>query len=187
MAGFDDINQSIAALFPFDHCWSHDGRGQWFSGVLEFRAAAAGSLAIGPRIALDRAEKEHALINIVIALVIVGVVLYLINRYIPMASSIKSILNVVVVVAVGYGFCKLWDCGATSAASESDIKFDEAITTCCPRPSSASEPRRYERRWRCGSYSGGFLVGRAYNRYGRNCRSGCSLDAGMRLAQMDPD
>jgi hypothetical protein len=41
------------------------------------------------------------LINIVIALVIVGVVLYLINRYIPMASSIKSILNVVVVVAVG--------------------------------------------------------------------------------------
>jgi predicted membrane protein len=41
------------------------------------------------------------LINIVIALVIVGVVLYLINRYIPMASSIKSILDVVVVVAVG--------------------------------------------------------------------------------------
>ena len=40
------------------------------------------------------------LINLVVALVIVGVVLYLINRYIPMASSIKSILNVVVVVAV---------------------------------------------------------------------------------------
>jgi len=28
-------------------------------------------------------------------------VLYMINRYIPMASSIKTILNVVVVVAVG--------------------------------------------------------------------------------------
>jgi hypothetical protein len=41
------------------------------------------------------------LINLVIALVIVGVALYLINRYIPMASSIKSILNVVVVVVVG--------------------------------------------------------------------------------------
>jgi predicted membrane protein len=40
------------------------------------------------------------LINIVIALIVVGVALYLINRYIPMASSIKSILNVVVVVAV---------------------------------------------------------------------------------------
>jgi thiol:disulfide interchange protein len=44
--------------------------------------------------------KNMPLINIVIALVIVGVALYLINRYIPMASSIKSILNVVVVVAV---------------------------------------------------------------------------------------
>ncbi len=41
------------------------------------------------------------LINLVIALIVVGIVLYLINRYIPMASSIKTILNVVVVVAVG--------------------------------------------------------------------------------------
>jgi hypothetical protein len=41
------------------------------------------------------------LINLVIALIIVGMALWLINRYIPMASSIKTILNVVVVVAVG--------------------------------------------------------------------------------------
>ena len=40
------------------------------------------------------------LINIVVVLVVVGVALYLINRYIPMASAIKSILNVVVVVGV---------------------------------------------------------------------------------------
>jgi len=40
------------------------------------------------------------LVNLVIVLIIVGVGLYLINRYIPMASSIKSILNIVVVVAV---------------------------------------------------------------------------------------
>lgn len=40
------------------------------------------------------------LLNIVVLLVLVGVALYLINRYIPMASSIKTILNVVVVVAV---------------------------------------------------------------------------------------
>ena len=40
------------------------------------------------------------LISIVIALIVVGMGLYLINRFIPMASSIKSILNVVVVVAV---------------------------------------------------------------------------------------
>jgi len=40
------------------------------------------------------------LVNIVIMLIVVGAVLSLINRYIPMASSIKSILNVVVVVVV---------------------------------------------------------------------------------------
>jgi len=40
------------------------------------------------------------LVNLVIALIIVGVALYMINRYIPMASSIKTILNVVVVVCV---------------------------------------------------------------------------------------
>jgi hypothetical protein len=40
------------------------------------------------------------LVNIVIALIIVGMALWLINRYIPMASGIKAILNVVVVVGV---------------------------------------------------------------------------------------
>lgn len=40
------------------------------------------------------------LLNVVVVLIIVGVALYLINRYIPMASSIKTILNVVVVVVV---------------------------------------------------------------------------------------
>jgi hypothetical protein len=40
------------------------------------------------------------LLNIIIVLVIVGVTLHLINRYLPMASSIKSILNVVVVILV---------------------------------------------------------------------------------------
>lgn len=40
------------------------------------------------------------LLNLVIVLIVVGVGLYLINRYIPMASSIKTILNVVVVVCV---------------------------------------------------------------------------------------
>ena len=40
------------------------------------------------------------LLNIVIVLIVIGVLLHLVNRYIPMASSIKSILNVVVVVCV---------------------------------------------------------------------------------------
>jgi hypothetical protein len=46
-------------------------------------------------------HKNMPLINLVIALIIVGMGLWLINRFIPMASSIKTILNVVVVVAVG--------------------------------------------------------------------------------------
>jgi hypothetical protein len=41
------------------------------------------------------------LIDLVVALVVVGLVLWLINNFIPMASSIKTILNVVVVVVVG--------------------------------------------------------------------------------------
>ena len=40
------------------------------------------------------------LLNLVVVLVIVGVILYLINRFIPMASSIKTILNLVVIVVV---------------------------------------------------------------------------------------
>jgi hypothetical protein len=40
------------------------------------------------------------LIQIVITLVIVGVLLWLVNRFIPMQSAIKSILNGVVVIVV---------------------------------------------------------------------------------------
>lgn len=40
------------------------------------------------------------LINIVVALIVVGFALWLINNYLPMASGIKTILNVVVVIAV---------------------------------------------------------------------------------------
>ncbi len=40
------------------------------------------------------------LINLVIVLVVVGVVLWLINTYIPMEATIKKILNVVVIIAV---------------------------------------------------------------------------------------
>jgi hypothetical protein len=40
------------------------------------------------------------LVNIVIALIVVGVLLWLVNSYIPMDSKIKQILNVVVVIGV---------------------------------------------------------------------------------------
>ena len=40
------------------------------------------------------------LINLVAVLIVVGVLLWLVNRFIPMAGSIKSILNAVVVIVV---------------------------------------------------------------------------------------
>lgn len=40
------------------------------------------------------------LIEIVIVLIVVGVILWLINTYIPMAGPIKSLLNAVVVIAL---------------------------------------------------------------------------------------
>ena len=40
------------------------------------------------------------MIQLLVALVIVGVVLYLINNYVPMAAPIKTIINVVVVLFV---------------------------------------------------------------------------------------
>jgi hypothetical protein len=40
------------------------------------------------------------LVNIVVTLIVVGILLWLINRFIPMAGSIKSILNAVVVIVV---------------------------------------------------------------------------------------
>ncbi|MGE4543978.1 MAG: Thivi_2564 family membrane protein [Pedobacter sp.] len=40
------------------------------------------------------------LIQIIVALIVVGVLLWLVNRFIPMAGSIKTILNAVVVIVV---------------------------------------------------------------------------------------
>lgn len=40
------------------------------------------------------------LINIVIILIVVGVLLWLVNNYIPMDSKIRSILNAIVVIVV---------------------------------------------------------------------------------------
>jgi len=40
------------------------------------------------------------LMQILLTLIVVGVLLWLVNRFIPMAGSIKSILNGVVVIGV---------------------------------------------------------------------------------------
>lgn len=41
-----------------------------------------------------------SLISIVLVLIVVGFLLWLVNNYIPMAGSIKTILNAVVIIAV---------------------------------------------------------------------------------------
>lgn len=41
-----------------------------------------------------------SLINLVIVLIVVGVLLWLINTYLPMDGKIKTILNAVVVIVV---------------------------------------------------------------------------------------
>jgi hypothetical protein len=41
-----------------------------------------------------------SLLSVVVTLIVVGVLLWLVNAYIPMDGKIKSILNAVVVIAV---------------------------------------------------------------------------------------
>jgi len=49
----------------------------------------------------ERKLKDHMpLIQLLEVLIVVGVLLWLVNRFIPMQGSIKSILNGVVVIAV---------------------------------------------------------------------------------------
>jgi hypothetical protein len=49
---------------------------------------------------VDGGLTHMPLTEVVLALIVVGVLLWLVNTYIPMARSIKSILNAVVVIAV---------------------------------------------------------------------------------------
>ncbi len=40
------------------------------------------------------------LLNVIVTLIVVGVLLWLVNSYIPMDAKIKKLLNIVVVIAV---------------------------------------------------------------------------------------
>lgn len=46
-----------------------------------------------------KAGMTKTILNVVLALIVVGIGLWLVNTYVPMAGSIKAILNIVVVVA----------------------------------------------------------------------------------------
>ena len=47
------------------------------------------------------------LLQIVIVLIVVGVLLWLVNSYIPMQATIKKILNAVVIIAVVFWLLKI--------------------------------------------------------------------------------
>jgi len=53
-----------------------------------------------PRAIFGYREGNMPLVSVVIVLVVVGVILWLINSYIPMQGTIKNILNAVVVICV---------------------------------------------------------------------------------------
>lgn len=57
------------------------------------------------------------LLYVVLVLIVVGVLLWLINRYIPMAGSIKTILNVVVIIAVIIWLLKVFGVLGSSLSS----------------------------------------------------------------------
>ena len=59
------------------------------------------------------------LIQVVMVLIVVGVVLWLINRFIPMQGTIKSILNVVVVICVALAFECIRNSALVACTSES--------------------------------------------------------------------
>jgi hypothetical protein len=48
----------------------------------------------------ERGGRVMPLIQLVVVLIVVGVLLWLVNNYIPMDAKIKNILNIVVVIAV---------------------------------------------------------------------------------------
>jgi hypothetical protein len=102
-------------MYCFDHIWSLNRQFDLIRSTdrqvaqpplrTQFQSltgqALPGARRTGHRLLLPHSRSTKVpLLNIVVLLIVVGVGLYLINRYIPMASSIKSILNVVVVVVV---------------------------------------------------------------------------------------
>jgi hypothetical protein len=53
------------------------------------------------------------LVSLVLVLIVVGVLLWLVNTYVPMDSKIKGILNAVVVIAVVVWLLKVFGLLAT--------------------------------------------------------------------------
>jgi hypothetical protein len=91
--------------FAADRCivtWPHGRSSAYYrGGELEPQIGSLNITGNGPKGGgLGNKEVLMPLVQLVLVLIVVGVLLGLINRYIPMAGSIKSILNGVVVIVV---------------------------------------------------------------------------------------
>jgi hypothetical protein len=89
-------NRHFSSACPPRTCGGHDSTLKR-SSDLETRATPPADERVSP---LKGKVKIMPLIQLLEVLIVVGVLLWLVNRFIPMQSSIKSILNGVVVIAV---------------------------------------------------------------------------------------
>jgi hypothetical protein len=88
--------QRISTLHP---CACRETPGEYDSTLSnnENRNSDNASEPVGPK---PEKRKIMPLIQLLEVLIVVGILLWLVNRFIPMQGSIKSILNGVVVIAV---------------------------------------------------------------------------------------
>ncbi len=70
--------------------------------------------------------KMSPLITVILVLIVVGILLGLINTYIPMASSIKTIINVVVVLCVIFWLLSVF--GFINIGNMSDVAHLKVTT-----------------------------------------------------------
>jgi Ca2+/H+ antiporter len=76
-------------------------------------------------------------LNVVLALIVVGIGLWLIDTYIPMAGAIKSILNIVVVVATCVFV--LQALGLWNQVVRIEEKVSQKVTTSMDQPADHSD------------------------------------------------
>ena len=81
-----------------------------------------------------------SLITIVITLIVVGVLLWLVNTYIPMDGKIKKILNIVVVVVVVLWLLNVFGVLGNLRAVHVSIEPPALdVSACCVVTSSAAQ------------------------------------------------
>jgi hypothetical protein len=80
-------------------------------------------------------EKEQAndmsLVTIVITLIVVGVLLWLVNTYIPMDGKIKKIINIVVVVVVVLWLLNVFGVMGNIHSIRASIQSPSLVTSTC--------------------------------------------------------